>query len=286
MSNNLIESNGAEAIAGTLRENEALQMLNLGNCGIGDLGVSHIRNAFAEGGNKTLEGLNLSDNRITSEGAKYIADILGLSESLEVLNLMNNQSIGVMGAQSIANGLKESKALEELDLSLCSIGDEGVGYIADALQGKDRLEDVSRENVRGNDVLRTLLLKGNHIGNEGAEKIAEALQHNEALEILDLSNNEIGDEGAKIIAKALHGNEKIYILNLSGNVIGIEGVKEIVRALPKGKGEKKRLYLSGNTIKDEEQETLRKMGCLICYNDEFKNEDAEIPECIECIIYL
>ena len=49
----------------------------------------------------------------------------------------------------------------------------------------------------------------NHIGNEGAIAIAQALQTNQILKELYFSGNEIGDEGAIALAQALQTNQTL-----------------------------------------------------------------------------
>ncbi|CAF1597528.1 unnamed protein product [Adineta ricciae] len=79
--------------------------------------------------------------------------------------------------------------------------------------------------------LTTLHLSGTGIGDEGAQRIADALQTNTALTTLDLSWNEIRDEGAQQIADALRTNTTLTTLNLSRNAISDIGAQCIADAL-------------------------------------------------------
>ena len=45
-----------------------------------------------------------------------------------------------------------------------------------------------------------------NIGLRGAKAIAEALKHNLTLDLLNLNDNHIGDEGAEIVVEALNFN--------------------------------------------------------------------------------
>jgi hypothetical protein len=98
-------------------------------------------------------------------------------------------------------------------------------------------------------VLTELRLSFNHIGDEGAKAIAEALKVNaEALKVnavlynlelvdnavlttLHLNENKIGAEGAKAIAEALKVNAVVTTLSLYYNQIGDEGAKAIAESL-------------------------------------------------------
>ena len=61
------------------------------------------------------------------------------------------------------------------------------------------------EVLRGNEVLKTLWLSGNNIGDEGAVAIADALRVNAVLKSIDLRYNELGDEGKGAIRDAVSG---------------------------------------------------------------------------------
>jgi hypothetical protein len=99
-------------------------------------------------------------------------------------------------------------------------------------------------------VVTTLLLYNNHIGDEGAIAIAEALKVNALLTSVDLRNNCIGDDGAKAIAEALKVTAVVTILNLSSNKIGDEGAIAIAEAL-KVTAVLNELGLGNNNIGDE-----------------------------------
>ena len=70
--------------------------------------------------------------------------------------------------------------------------------------------------------LQQLTLRGNRIGDEGAEPLADALKANASLQLLDLSETGISNEGGQALAKALWTNEGLLQLHLEGNGIGEE----------------------------------------------------------------
>ena len=82
-------------------------------------------------------------------------------------------------------------------------------------------------NIKSN-LINSLNLPGNKIGDDGAKAIAEALKENTSVTNLDLSSNAISDEGAKAIAEALKENTTITSLDLDENQIGAAGAKDIV----------------------------------------------------------
>ena len=80
-----------------------------------------------------------------------------------------------------------------------------------------------------NPSLTNIDLGSNHIGDEGANALAEALAV--VLTNIDLGSNHIGDEGAKGLAEALKVNTSLTHINLHKNNIGEEGAKGLAEAL-------------------------------------------------------
>jgi hypothetical protein len=78
-----------------------------------------------------------------------------------------------------------------------------------------------------------LLLFGEHIGDEGAASLANALGSGGAarLKLLDLWSNGIGPNGAAALAKALETNTALQKLYLNENPIGPQGASSLARVL-------------------------------------------------------
>jgi len=64
-------------------------------------------------------------------------------------------------------------------------------------------------------------LKGNQLGDAGAEAIAAMLRTNRSLTCLELQFNQLGDAGAEAIAAMLRTNRSLTFLDLGGNRIGM-----------------------------------------------------------------
>ena len=110
--------------------------------------------------------------------------------------------------------------------------------------------------LRGNGVLKTIDLRYNVIGFEGAAAIAEALRGNGVLKTLNLRNNYIGDAGATAIGEALAVNGVLIDLNLMMNEIGDEGATALASALRVNGGLKK-INLSYNCFFGEGKGAIR-----------------------------
>ena len=78
------------------------------------------------------------------------------------------------------------------------------------LQLLDHLEVIQRVHPH----LTLLQLRGNHIKDQGAKSLAQALKKNTKLGTLNLRGNTIGDEGGKAFAEALTENPKSVLKKL------------------------------------------------------------------------
>lgn len=97
-----------------------------------------------------------------------------VAERLRLLNLEDNLSIaGAQGVSYISRGIQcQLSFLCDLNLANCNLT---------SLEAK-----LMAEGLKVNGSLLKINLSNNNIGWEGAESIAEALEHNTTLEILDL----------------------------------------------------------------------------------------------------
>ncbi|CAF0900157.1 unnamed protein product [Adineta steineri] len=140
----------------------------------------------------TLTTLVLDENPIGAVGAQRLANALQYNTTLTTLDLDNNQ-IGVVGAQHLADALQNNATLTSLDLGCNLIEDVGAQRLANALQY--------------NTSLTTLDLSSNNLMSDvGTQYIAAALRANTTLTSLDLNCNGIEDIGAQYLVDALQNN--------------------------------------------------------------------------------
>jgi NLR family CARD domain-containing protein 3 len=101
--------------------------------------------------------------------------------------------------------LLEGKTLiQSFHLVDCSIGDQGVILISEA--------------VKENEVLQTLALPMNGITDIGARAIAEILvDNNTTIKVLNLSSNKIQDKGVCAITQAISYNSTLEKIHLCDN---------------------------------------------------------------------
>ena len=161
-----------------------------------------------------LSVLKVAENNLTNWGQScaplesIVANALR-TDTLKVLHLQGNV-LREPGAAAIARLIKESKTLEEIDLSRAQLGPDGAISIADALTGKESN-------------LKVLKLGENSIGSRGSTPLVEALcTSGHTLARLDLRKNNI-PEGCVLgwIDLLLHHRDEWTVeeIDLSGNRI-------------------------------------------------------------------
>ncbi len=136
---------GAAFIAEGLKQNSSLRVLDLGDCGIGDQGVRLLGDALVV--THSLKELKLRGNAITGVGgAAVLGEMLQRNSTVEVLGLSRNPQLSDAGVFFIAEGLKQNSSLRVLALGACSISDEGVRSLGDALVVNDSLKELNLQS--------------------------------------------------------------------------------------------------------------------------------------------
>lgn len=180
----------------------------------------------------TLAVLGLNDNEIGDVGVEALAEALPRCPALTALYLGDNQ-IGARGASALAVALPQCMALRELTLCSNRLGAAGAAVLSKALPP----------------ALQSLGLEYNKIGDAGACAVAATLPNYKALADLSLSDNDIGDEGAIALSASFVHCHALVALYLGGNRIKAPGAAALGTMLPK-LTELTTLFLSDNQIAD------------------------------------
>jgi hypothetical protein len=151
-----LDDNGVKELAPVLKEHKLVKFSYTQSSRVIELikvmKGSHPVNSFKE--------LNLQQNNIGDEGARYIAKVLEQNTSLKELNLQQN-NIGYHGAYEIAKALEQNTSLTKLNLQQNNIDDYGAHHIVGALEQNTSLKELNlqQNNIGGAFEKKRSLLK-------------------------------------------------------------------------------------------------------------------------------
>ena len=255
----------------------SLEVVRYGKVGIGLSFSLEVTEAC-----KDLVAVNLTGCTVTSEGLKALVTIVRCCYNLQsfscgsilmkttnsrmiILALehcknlralsLTNMELNAGSVKALANFLK-CTSLSKLDINHGHIDEHGAEVLAKALE----CSTVRSLNISscGTRVIKTaaisqslkcfiheLDISFNGIQCQGAQALANGLEHCSHLTILDVSHNDIRSSGARALANTLLHCTKLIKLNISHNGIEGRGGKALVNVL-KYWTRLKELDLSGN----------------------------------------
>ncbi|XP_051722866.1 leucine-rich repeat-containing protein 74A isoform X2 [Ctenopharyngodon idella] len=196
--------------------------INLNHHGLGPLGGKALAIALVTDMHTTT--LELADNFLLAEGARYLMEMLRANFTIQnlsnyrvkELDLSHNQFCG-RGGEHLGQMIANNDGIEALDLSWNHLRMKGaVAFCA---------------GLKVNTTLKHLDLSWNGFGNEGALALGEALKFNNTLVHLDLNNNRITDEGASLLCKGLEANDTLRVLQLAYNSLTVEGALTLINVV-------------------------------------------------------
>ena len=225
VSNNInSDFDGWNAIASFFEQNYNLRYIDLHSATIYDYHLNDLMKPLFD---KRIRYLNLSENFITSDGAKIISEFLKNNKTLQALNLSRNAQcqFKAEGVKYILDSLLFNKNIERIDFSFMNL--TGCGeHIGKFISNNKSIEAIN---------LRNVLLNFNDFKN-----IFTPLKQSTSLKEIDISMNDMGgDKSLQIISDAIKVNtsleclkiEQININNENYNIIfdGIENNKNITK---------------------------------------------------------
>jgi hypothetical protein len=179
----------------------------------------------------TFEEINLSDNLIKDEGAEWLA-----------------------------SGLKDNKALKKLLLPRCGMKAEGFQHIGALLGNSTTVENVilsgnhcDAKGVEGafsaglgkNKSVKSLCLAECRLLDAGVVSLCEGpLKSHPTLEHVSFTYNRLEVAAAKALAKMLATNQALRFLDLGGNTLGPEGAEALVQGMKDNKSRLTKLSVS------------------------------------------
>ncbi|KAA0711828.1 NLR family CARD domain-containing protein 3 CARD15-like protein [Triplophysa tibetana] len=163
----------------------------------------------------------LHDCNLTDKSCSALAEVLSSDNSLEELNMSNN-NLQDSGVKLLCAGLKNIKCeLKKLSVSKCDLTEESCSALAAVLSS-----DSSS--------LKDLDMSRNNLQDDGVKRLSEGLKNtNCELNKLSLSKCSIGEEGYKCLCSAVRSNPESHLieLDLRGNDPGETGVKLIYQLI-------------------------------------------------------
>jgi Ran GTPase-activating protein (RanGAP) involved in mRNA processing and transport len=182
-----------------------------------------------------FEELNLSDNEIGDDGARYLAEGLSGNAMLKRL-LMPRTRMGSEGFKALGPLLATAPSLEVAVLS---------GNLCDP-------EGVQGEFCKGlgkNTSLKSLVIAANRLGDDGVKALCEPLRTHPQLEHVCLTYNRLSPAVAPSICEVFAANRTLQYLDLCGNSLGPKGAETLVKGLKQNKGCLKKLGVSTNELR-------------------------------------
>ncbi len=154
-------------------------------------GATELARAFEQ--MRTLTSLHLPQNGIRPEGITALARAISVNcDQFIDLNLSDN-TIKQEGAQSIATAIAQMPQLRHLNLGDCLLGTEGAILVANALR-------------EGHEMLETVDLVFNEMGDDAAMALIEALEGKKQLKRVELNGNEFSASVLKALEESSFGH--------------------------------------------------------------------------------
>ena len=211
---------GWEAISSFFEQNYNLRYLDLHNSTIYDYHLTDLMRPLSD---KRIRFLNLSENFITIDGVKIIAEFLKNNKTLQKLNLSRNAQTQFKseGVKCILDSLSNNKNIECIDFSFMNLTGCGESI------GNFITKNKSIENI----VLKNVLLNFNDFKN-----IFVPLKKSKTLKEIDVSMNDMGgDKSLQIIADAIKENTSLECLRIDQININNDNYNIIFEAIENNK---------------------------------------------------
>ena len=203
----------ADHITTMISNNLLLETLDIGDNQLKSEGIRNVSKALIK--LNRLKVLGLYGNEITDDAAGDIADVIYNLPLLEKL-LLNNNTFGVVGIQTICKSLQQNRTLKLLQLINVGITEEVADDIAAVIDG--------------NPLLQCIYLESNRLQNSGANVILGSLSNKKHIKALSLASNNISEIPVNKLLQFITNNELDELL-LNNNSIGTTGVFDICKCI-------------------------------------------------------
>ena len=251
ISSNEVSDLGSVALCKCLENNSTLEELNMSFNKVTDCGAKQVAEAII--GTK-LRVLDISGNRVTSEGLVEFLKIIQMKTELKRLFVLYN-NITESGIVKVNEYIKRITlplviySWNDIIIYHSQIGIKitGILYNESVISREHNVSSGTKyfetclihsvdkytavlfsECLKNNDTLQELALYNVEVTSEGAKEIAKALKVNKTLQKLDISYHHIRNDGAIAISEALKDNTTLQELNMAGTGINFNGITQIL----------------------------------------------------------
>lgn len=240
--------------------------ISVWNMNMEDEGVFALAKAMALQSPQVITKLDLGYNKITTAGAKRLAEVFGRADSaLSWLNINGNTEMGEDGVTALLTAFGNHKVLNTLDFGSCELGSGVTDALVEFLVTNAVLEELwintNKIGTGGaqffagladNKGIKKLVIGGNEFGDGIKSALEITLIKNKVLEKIDLANNALSDVAAKHIATGLVKNNVLKVLDMDTNLLTDTGAKLIVASMEKNTVLEE-FSLGGNKVSDDAQ---------------------------------
>lgn len=172
--------------------------------------------------NTTIQHLKFkSGDKLTAQGAQYLANALRVNKSLLGLTF-DNDSIEPNSLKKLIMGLKENNTLKTLDISGVELGEFS--------DNKNVVIPLSKL-LENNTSITELNLSGCDIYSAGMQRLCKALEKNTTIQNLDLSGNKLNKTAITALSNAFKNNTSLTDVDLSECKIDKENMRHLEKLL-------------------------------------------------------
>ncbi|OWF36222.1 hypothetical protein KP79_PYT10129 [Mizuhopecten yessoensis] len=236
--------NGAKALSAPLMLDDTVTHVDIVGNAIEVQGLVSLLQAITE--NRSVRHLDISDNNLTSTGAKVLGEFIRHNKNTTLEHLvMSENCFKDEDGLYFSEAIQVNKSLKEIVLSHNLFGDVSGPAFGKALAINNTLEtfDISWNQIRkksaalfvkrlkDNVGLTRLNLGFNGLGSDGASEMVSLLKINKSLVELDLSHNRLKDLDTVPLAKGLAKNDTLKVLRIGDNLLTSVGATAILHSL-------------------------------------------------------
>ena len=243
---------------------DSIETWSFGGLAIGDEGLVALGDLVTH--SKRIKSVEFENCTFGDQGMEEFTRALGHSTSLRAL-AFRACTLSPAETDHITKGLSNAPTLQSLNMAFTPLSDAALEGLSECLEGSSTLKYVNldftnigmrlpllKRGITASPALSGLSLKGNSLGDGGAECLAEALPGS-SVERLNLSDNQITHFGAMALGEALPGASRLQELLLNTNTLAAPGTKALAEGVARAK-KLRVLGLSGVGVDAEGGEAL------------------------------